>query len=76
VFVEVKSWQTGRTGQSPAEAVTDEKEKSVALAASEFLQEHNLTEQPCRFDVVAIILGEVPPQIEHFAAAFEPPIDW
>ncbi len=76
VFVEVKTWRSLRMGQSPAEAVTGEKEKSVALAATEFLREHHLTKQACRFDVVAVLLDEKPVKIDHFPAAFEPPIEW
>lgn len=76
VFVEVKSWLQGRAGQSPAEAVTDDKERAVSLAASEFIVQHHLERNACRFDVVAVLLDSVSPQITHYVAAFEPPIDW
>lgn len=76
VFVEVKAWQQARPGQSPAEAVTEDKQRSVALAASEFLVQHHLQRQACRFDVVAVILGSRGSGIRHFPGAFEPPVEW
>jgi len=69
VFVEVK---TRRHGE-PAEAVTAEKQRRLTLAALHFLKKHRLLEQPCRFDVVAIVWPEdsAPPRIEHIRDAFE-----
>ena len=69
VFVEVKSRRHG----VPAEAVTDEKQRRITLAALHFLRKHGLLEVRCRFDIVAIVWpderGE--PQIEHIPNAFE-----
>ena len=69
VFVEVKSRKQG----APAEAVTPEKQRRLTLAALHFLKRHGLLEQPCRFDVVAIVWpeGRRPASIEHFSNAFE-----
>jgi putative endonuclease len=69
VFVEVKSRRQG----DPAEAVTLEKQRRLTLAALHFLRRHDLLEQACRFDVVAIVWpgGRRPSSIEHFPHAFE-----
>jgi len=69
VFVEVKARRRG----NPAEAVTPEKQRRLTLAALHFLKRHGLLEQPCRFDVVAIVWpeGRDRPSIEHFPHAFE-----
>jgi putative endonuclease len=69
VFVEVKSRRQGE----PAEAVTAEKQRRLTLAALHFLKMHSLLDQPCRFDVVAIVWPEdrSPPQIDHIRDAFE-----
>ena len=71
VFVEVK---TRRTGQ-PAEAVTPEKQRRLALAGLEFVKKYGLRGQRARFDVIAIVWPDDrrPPTIEHFRHAFEPP---
>jgi len=68
VFVEVKSRRQGQ----PAEAVTLEKQRRLTLAALHFLKKHELLEQRCRFDVVAIVWpdGPRPESIEHFRDAF------
>ncbi len=69
VFVEVKARRQG----TPAEAVTPEKQRRLTLAALHFLMAHGLLEQPCRFDVVAVVWpdGRRAPTIEHIPAAFE-----
>ena len=69
VFVEVKA----RTRGEPAEAVTPEKQRRLTLAALHFLKRHDLLDQPCRFDVVAIVWpeGREPASIDHIRHAFE-----
>lgn len=69
VFVEVKTRRQG----TPAEAVTAEKQRRLTLAALQFLKEHRLLDQRCRFDVVAIVWPEDrrAPAIEHIRNAFE-----
>jgi putative endonuclease len=69
VFIEVKTRRTG----VPAEAVTPEKQRRLTMAALHFLRSHDLLEQRCRFDVVAIVWADDrrPPRIEHIRGAFE-----
>lgn len=76
VFVEVKTWHRVRPGESPADAVDDQKQRALAFAAIDFLQQHRLVNQSCRFDVVAVELDRSPPKLRHFRSAFECPIDW
>jgi putative endonuclease len=68
VFVEVKTRRQG----TPAEAVTDEKQRRLTLAALHFLSRHKLLECPCRFDVVAIVWPDdrSRPWIDHLRDAF------
>lgn len=56
-FIEVKSRGSERYG-SPQEAVTAAKQQKIARAALKFLQENDLQDKSCRFDVVAIIRQE------------------
>ena len=69
VFVEVKARRQG----VPAEAVTEEKQRRITLAALQFLRKHGLLEQRCRFDVVAIVWPDDrrEPQIEHIRNALK-----
>ncbi len=69
VFVEVKARRRG----VPAEAVADEKQRRLTLAALHFLRRYGLLEQRSRFDVVAIVWPDDrrPPHIEHIRNAFE-----
>ncbi len=69
VFVEVKT-RTGLGFGRPEEAVTEEKKRNLIKAAEAYLHENRMDGMPCRFDVVAIILGETGPDIEHFKDAF------
>jgi len=52
VFVEVRFRGTTRFG-TPAETVDVHKQRKLAVAASHYLQ-HNPTNLPCRFDVIAL----------------------
>jgi putative endonuclease len=69
VFIEVK---TRRAGE-PAEAVTPEKQRRVALAALHFLKRHRLLDERSRFDVVALVWPDTSrtPTIEHIRNAFD-----
>jgi putative endonuclease len=53
VFVEVKARATREFG-SAAEAITPYKQRRLASMASEYLARGQVTDRPCRFDVVAI----------------------
>ena len=65
VFVEVKVSQSGRYGH-PLFWVTRTKQRRLAAMARRYRAQHNLTNVPCRFDVVAIDRGKV----EHLVNAF------
>ncbi len=53
VFVEVKARVTAEFGTA-AEAITPRKRSRLVSMAVDYLARHRLTDQPCRFDVVAI----------------------
>lgn len=56
VFVEVKTRRSGRCG-SPAEAVTARKRRRIVLMASDYLARRRPRAEGCRFDVVAVTIG-------------------
>ena len=53
VIVEVKARATGEFGTA-AEAVTPWKQRRLVSMAVDYLARQNLSDRPCRFDVVAI----------------------
>jgi putative endonuclease len=58
VFVEVKARRTATCGH-PAEAVTLHKQAKVTAMAVDYMaRERVCDDQPCRFDVAAVHLGE------------------
>ena len=69
VFVEVKTRKRG----NPGESVTPLKQEKLTLAAYQFLRQHHLANQKCRFDVVSIVWADnaSAPTIEHIRNAFE-----
>jgi putative endonuclease len=70
VFVEVKTRRTVRYGH-PAEAVTPEKRRRVALMAADYLARRRPRASACRFDVVAVTIGvDGPPRVEVIPGAF------
>ncbi len=73
VFVEVKT-RRGTGFGSPEEAVSEQKQRHIAHAAEAWLHERRLDGSPCRFDVVAVILGrDDRHQIEQIRDAFWAP---
>ncbi|HEY6564088.1 MAG TPA: YraN family protein [Pirellulaceae bacterium] len=74
VFVEVKT-RTSAAAGLPIEAVDLAKQRRLARAALAYLKRHELLEQQCRFDVIAIEWppGSTTPSIHHIRNAFEPP---
>ncbi len=72
VFVEVKTRATDRFG-SPAEAVNDDKQRRITQTAYAFLKRHRLTENPIRFDIIAIVWPDdrAAPSLKHYPNAFE-----
>lgn len=70
VFVEVKARQGIEHG-TPAEAVTPRKQRRVIAMARDYLARHPTDATDCRFDVVAILIGEGSPAIELIRNAFD-----
>ncbi len=62
VFVEVKLRETEAFG-TPEESITPFKEEQLKKVAEGYLFEHNLEDQACRFDVVAITFVDGKPSI-------------
>lgn len=55
VFVEVKTRRSLKYGL-PQSAVNEQKQRQISKIALAYLQEHNLIDTSCRFDVIAIQL--------------------
>ncbi len=70
VFVEVKTREDRAFGDA-AEAVGPLKRRRLAHAAHDFIVRHQLTDCPCRFDVVSIHMDEGRPVMEVFRNAFD-----
>lgn len=64
VFVEVKTRTSGTYGD-PADAVSPRKTSLMRRAAEMYLYERDIEDMLCRFDVIAIRLGQGAPLIEH-----------
>lgn len=77
VFVEVKTWRSGASGD-PSEAVDARKQERLTRAALIYLKRRKLLEHAARFDVVSIVwgTGDSKPQIRHFVNAFEAVGKW
>lgn len=69
-FVEVKGRGGLRFG-SAAEAVTEEKQRRIVLAAEQYLSQRRLGRVPCRFDVVAILDRDGDAEVVILRGAFE-----
>lgn len=71
VFIEVKT-RGSLTYGYPAEAVNWQKQRKLQQLAYFYQQTHHCFQQPCRFDVVAVILpaGNQPPVINLVQNAF------
>src|SRR5215218_6736942 len=63
VFVEVKARASAEFGTA-AEAVTPWKQRRLTRMARDYLTRQRIVDHPCRFDVVAIMLGAAEPVIE------------
>ena len=71
VFVEVRARATGEFGRA-ADSVTDAKKRQVTRMAAEYLARRQITNRPCRFDVVAIDGALGPdPEITVYPGAFD-----
>lgn len=70
VFVEVKT-RTGEQFACAEAMITPGKKRRVKRAARYFLACHGIQDRVCRFDVVAIVLGDSGrPEIRHYENAF------
>ena len=73
VFVEVKARRRG-WGDSPAAAVSWQKQRRLATLALRYLELHRLRDVRCRFDVVAVTVDDgVPSDVRHLRSAFDAP---
>ncbi len=70
IFVEVKTRSSEYFG-FPENAVDTIKQKNMATAAEEYLEQHNI-ETDVRFDVVSIVIKKNQPDIHHIQDAFFP----
>ena len=70
VFVEVKTRGTEDFGGGAA-AVTGSKQRRIGQMAVDFLSRRRLTDQPCRFDVVAVSFDRGQPHVEIYESAFD-----
>ena len=69
VFCEVKTRHSDEFGP-PESAVTLRKQAQLKKIAEAYLYEHEIREQICRFDVVAIRMNGNVPHFRHFKNAF------
>jgi len=69
VFVEVRSRREG-SPWSPEASVGPRKQARIARAAAAWLRRHGGADLPCRFDVVAVRVGEGGLRIHHVKGAF------
>jgi putative endonuclease len=70
VFVEVKA-RAGDGFGGGAEAVTRAKQQRLTRMALDYLARHRIDHMPCRFDVVAVDVGEDPPRVDVYPNAFD-----
>lgn len=77
VFVEVRTRGSIEYGL-PQETILGRKQKKLCTAARWYLQKKKLSEDGCRFDVVAVIMAdeERKPHIEVIKDAFRPEKEW
>lgn len=70
VFVEVKT-RSGDYFENPASAVNREKQRSMILAADNYIRWNNIDKES-RFDVITIVIRDEDYTIDHMEAAFYP----
>ncbi|MFA5180345.1 MAG: YraN family protein [Syntrophales bacterium] len=70
VFVEVRSRRTDNYG-SPLESVGFAKQKKISIVAEYYLNRHGLLPAKARFDVVAVKLLPLGPEVELIQDAFD-----
>lgn len=72
VFVEVKT-RDGHEFGDAAEAITGWKRRRLVRIALDYMMRHQLSDCPCRFDVVSIHIDSGAPVIALFQNAFDAP---
>lgn len=70
VFVEVKTRGAGSRG-TPADGLDRAKMRNLVRAANLYLSEHECWDEPCRFDLVAVLETETGLELDHIADAFQ-----
>ncbi len=70
VFIEIKT-RKGRPLGFAKEAVTLRKQQQISKVALNYMKTHNCCDVSARFDVVAVAMGNGPPQIEVIRNAFD-----
>nr|WP_321259518.1 YraN family protein [uncultured Pseudodesulfovibrio sp.] len=70
VFVEVKT-RKANSMASPADGLTRKKQARLVKAASHYLTQNNLWEDPCRFDLAAVVDTGSSMDVEHCENAFD-----
>ncbi|BDQ33845.1 YraN family protein [Pseudodesulfovibrio portus] len=70
VFVEVKTRRAGSM-TSPADGLTPKKRARLVKAASRYLTEKALWDEPCRFDLAAVTDSGTSMDVEHTENAFD-----
>lgn len=73
VFVEVKT-RTGIQYGLPCQAVNFKKQLVIGKVASMYLAQNRLSDQPCRFDVIEVLIQNGRTSINHIMDAFQPQI--
>ena len=70
VFVEVKTRRSD-VFAPPEEAVGEQKQRRLSLAAMAYLNDRHWEDRLARFDVLSVVLDGGTPKIEHLPDAFE-----
>jgi putative endonuclease len=69
VFCEVKMRKSDEYGD-PEYAITSNKQKQIRKIAQGYLYEHEIKDQDCRFDVVAVRIQQGTPEVNYIRNAF------
>jgi len=70
VFVEVKTRGAGTMG-TPADGLNRKKQMRLVKAASQYLTKKDLWDEPCRFDLAAVVDSGTSMDVEHTEDAFD-----
>lgn len=69
VFIEVKA-RTQHTRGKPEDFVDVRKQRQLKRVAEGYYHINKLTDQPCRFDVIAVDMTTREPEVRHYKMAF------